>query len=82
MTQPFDLSTNLRDNRCLRCEWDEVIGFDENIHYFNDEKYLFLFELLDFVHSTGDLDEGAAKRKKKSQSKVRTDCWQSKVLFM
>ena len=65
--------TYIHEYTCMhvyRCEWDEVIGFDERLVYFNDHKYLFLFELLDFVHTTNDMDDDTSKHKKKAPSKV------------
>ena len=34
LTQPFDLSTQLRDGKQLKCEWNEIIGLDERLAYF------------------------------------------------
>ena len=75
ITQPYDLSLNLRDGRSLSCEWEETIGFDERLRYFNDSKYLFMFELLDFVHTRDDIEDDNLARKKKRPGKVRKDFW-------
>ena len=75
LTQPYDLSVNLRDGRSLACDWEEAIGFDERLQYFNNSQYLFIFELLDFVHTTDDMDEDRVKRKNKAPGKVRKDFW-------
>jgi hypothetical protein len=74
LTQPYDLSVNLRDGKSLKCEWEETIGFDERLKYFNDPKLLFIFELLDFVHTTDDMEEELGKRKK-PPSNNRKDFW-------
>ena len=68
LTQPFDLSVNLRDGKSLACGWEETIGFDEHVGNFDKHEFIFLFELLDFVHTTDEMDDDHSTRKKKKAS--------------
>ncbi|KAJ1480747.1 WD40-repeat-containing domain protein, partial [Baffinella frigidus] len=56
LTQPFDLSAQLRDGKQLKCEWEELIGLDERLAYFMNPRYVLFFELLDFVHSSEEME--------------------------
>jgi hypothetical protein len=56
-TAPYDLSAHLREGKQLKCKWEEAIGLDEDFSFFMNKRFVFVFELMDFIHTTESGEE-------------------------
>jgi hypothetical protein len=64
-TQPYDLCSHLREGRLLQCSWEESICLDEDWQFFMNPNYIFVFELMDFIHTMESGEEVEAKKHQK-----------------
>jgi hypothetical protein len=64
-TQPYDLCTHLREGKLLQCWWEESICLDEDWQFFMNPHFVFVFELMDFIHTMDPEEEVKVKKHQK-----------------